>query len=198
MLVRDDFFAGLLRGDTAAMDRAMKLCEETLARDPQHGEALAWHGAGGIARAGQAFRAGDRQRGMELWKSGMAEMDRAVELQPDDVGTRIPRGAVLFAASSFVPESQRNALLDVALGDYEHALELQRGHLDKLSRHARSMLLFGLADGWRRRGDAGRARGYYQELSVAGRGTAYGKRADAYLGGEVDESPMACGGCHAR
>ncbi|HUS64031.1 MAG TPA: hypothetical protein VMZ28_05785 [Kofleriaceae bacterium] len=197
-LVRDDFFAGLLRGDDAAMARAVKLCEERLARDPQHGEALAWHGASLIAQAQKRFRTGDQAGGIELWRKGLGEMDRAVELHPDDVGTRIPRGAVLLAASPFVPPAQRDVLLDKALSDYERALELQRPRFAKLSRHARSMLLYGLADGWRRRGDAERARTYYQELSVAARGTAYGERADQVLRGEVVESPLACGGCHAR
>ena len=44
--VRADFFDGL-RGDTAALDRAIKLCEDTLAREPDHAEAMVWHGAAG-------------------------------------------------------------------------------------------------------------------------------------------------------
>ena len=40
-LVRADFFAGVA-GDAAAMDRAMRLIEETLAKNPRHPEALVW------------------------------------------------------------------------------------------------------------------------------------------------------------
>lgn len=198
LLVRDDFFAGLLERDQAALDRAMKLCEETLARDPQHAEAMVWHGGGLILRAGTAFNAGDREKGMQLWTDGMAEMDRAVGLAPDDVGTRIPRGAVLLAASPFVPEPERTRLLDKGLSDYERVLELQKAHFDHLSRHARTQLLFGLADGWNRRGDKERARVYFERVRTIAGKSPYGLRAEAFLAGKTDPAPTACGGCHAR
>jgi tetratricopeptide (TPR) repeat protein len=198
MLVRDDFFAGLLENDQAALDRAMKLCEDTLARDPRHAEAMVWHGGGLVLRAGAAFRAGQQATGMKLWSDGLAEMDRAVALSPDDVGTRIPRGATLLAASPFVPEPQRTQLLDKGLGDYERVLELQKDHFERLGRHARMQLLYGLADGWNRRGDQARARRYFERVREVAPGTAYGKRAEAYLAGNTEPSPVACGGCHAR
>jgi pentatricopeptide repeat protein len=50
MKVRQDFFDGI-RGDAAALDRAQKLCEDTLAKDPDHAEALVWHGAALAARS---------------------------------------------------------------------------------------------------------------------------------------------------
>ncbi|HEU5055321.1 MAG TPA: hypothetical protein VFU21_02295 [Kofleriaceae bacterium] len=198
LLVRDDFFAGLLENDQAALDRAMKFCEDTLAREPEHSEAMVWHGGGLILRAGTAFRAGRRDEGMKLWTAGMEEMDRAVALAPDSIGTRIPRGAVLLAASPFVPEPERSRLLDKGLGDYERVLQLQSDHFDKLSRHARTQLLFGLADGWSRRGDQARARGYFERVRDIAGESAYGKRARAYLAGDTSPAPVACGGCHAR
>ena len=198
MLVREDFFAGVLHGDTAALNRAMATCEKTLARNPDHPQAHAWHGAGIIAQAGQAFQKGDRDAGMKLWNQGMAEMDHAVELAPDSVGTRIPRGAVLLATAPYVPEPYRNQLLDKALGDYQHAMELQADHFDQLPLHARSMLLYGLADGWARRGDPAKAKSYYTRLAAMAPGSKYGKRARAYLDGDTTPKPMACGGCHAR
>jgi len=198
LLVRDDFFAGLLENDQAALDRAMKFCEDTLARDPQHSEAMVWHGGGLILRAGAAFRAGRQDQGMKLWTDGMAEMDRAVALAPDNVGTRIPRGAVLLAASPFVPEPERTRLLDKGLGDYERVLELQKAHFDRLSRHARTQLLFGLADGWNRRGDKERARVYFERVRTIAGKSPYGLRAEAFLAGDTKPAALACGGCHAR
>jgi hypothetical protein len=197
MLVRDDFFAGLLEDDQAALDRAMKLCEDTLRRDPRHAEAMVWHGGGLILRAGAAFRAGQRERGMGLWSEGLSEMDRAVALAPDEVGTRIPRGATLLAVSPFVPEPERTRLLDKGLGDYERVLQLQKDHFARLPRHARTQLLFGLADGWNRRGDQERARGYFERVRQVAAGTPYGDRADAFLAGKTEPAPVACGGCHA-
>lgn len=196
--VRPDYFAGVLRGDAAALARATKLCEDTLARDPDHPEALAWHGAIVINQAAQAFQRGDSGHGMQLWAVGEGEMDRAVELAPDHIGTRIPRGAVLLVSSLYVPEPQRKPMLEKALADYEHALKLQEGELDNLSRHGRGMLLYGLADGWHRFGDEAKARHYYDRLREAVPGSAYAKRAEAYLAGKAPEGQMPCGGCHAR
>lgn len=197
LIVRDDFFAGLLQQDAAALDRGMKICEETLARDPNHSEAMVWHGGGLIMKAGNAFRAGDRATGGKLWAQGLAEMDRAVELAPQNIGTLIPRGAVLLAVAGFAPEPHRTSLLDKGLGDYEKVLVLQKDEFESLNRHARSQLLYGLADGWHRRGDTTKARGYYQRLERAAGDSPYGERARAYLAGDTAPRKMACGGCHA-
>src|SRR4051794_18787746 len=43
-LVREDFFAGLA-GDREKFQRAMKLCEDTLAKNPKHADAMVWHGS---------------------------------------------------------------------------------------------------------------------------------------------------------
>lgn len=89
VLVRDDFFAGI-RGDLAALDRAIALCEKTLASDPRHAEAMVWHGAALVAKSALAFRKGDTETGRSLWIRGTAEMDRAVSLEPENVGTLVP------------------------------------------------------------------------------------------------------------
>ncbi|HKS41931.1 MAG TPA: hypothetical protein VJX74_15050, partial [Blastocatellia bacterium] len=73
-LVRSDFFAGLA-GDDAALDRAMKVCEETLAKNPKHAEAMVWHGGGLLFTSSKYFQKGDFQKGMELWNRGVREMD---------------------------------------------------------------------------------------------------------------------------
>ena len=75
----------------------MATCERYLAANPNHAEALVWHGSGLVFRAGEAFRQGDAVRGGELWMRGLEEMRRAVELEPDNVGVRVPRGAVAAA-----------------------------------------------------------------------------------------------------
>src|SRR5215472_17505263 len=96
--VRTYFFTGF-QGNQAALDKGMKITEDALAADPQNAEALVWHGAGVSFKSGQAFATGDAQKGMELWRQGMAEMDKAVALAPDKVGVRIPRGASLLATT---------------------------------------------------------------------------------------------------
>src|ERR1051326_6901329 len=44
-LVREDFFAGMA-GNREAFNRAMKVCEDALAKNPKHAEAMVWHGSG--------------------------------------------------------------------------------------------------------------------------------------------------------
>src|SRR5215813_11117030 len=152
-LVRADFFAGFA-GDQAALDRAMKVCEDTLAKNPNHAEALVWNGGGLVFRAGQAFTRSDIRTGTELWDKGLAEMDRAVDLSPNNVGVLIPRGASLLTVSRFVPDKTTSrSLLEKGIGDYEKVLQIQQPYFSKLSSHARSELLIGLAEGWARLGN---------------------------------------------
>ena len=97
-VVRDDFFAGL-RGDSARLERAMKVCEDLLAKDPKHAEALVWHGAALLIQAGQAVQRGDADGARALSNRGVGEMEAAVTIAPADPGVLVPRGAVLSAAA---------------------------------------------------------------------------------------------------
>src|SRR5690348_3912511 len=90
--VRNDFFAGFA-GNEAALARGMEACEAVLAKNPNDPQALVWHGGGLLYQAGGAFQRGDQNKGIDLWTRGLKEMKTAVELDPDSVGVRIPRGA---------------------------------------------------------------------------------------------------------
>jgi tetratricopeptide (TPR) repeat protein len=195
MAIRADFFAGFT-GDTARFDRAMTLCESILATNPDHAEALVWHGGGLGFRAGQAFQSGDFQKGGELWARGLEEMARAVSLQPDSIGVRIPRGAVLLEASRQMPPAQGLPLVKIAMEDYEHVLALQSAYLDKLSDHARGELLFGLAEGWARLGEKDKAREYFTRLTASASSSGRVAYAKAWLDGTPPATVGRCVGCH--
>ena len=109
--VRQDFFDGM-RGDAAALDRAQKLCEDTLAKNPERrrGDGLARRRAH-RALARRRSRTGDRDKGMELYTKGTGEMDRAVSLAPTVHRVRIPRGAVYLAMAHFVPQPEQTKLV---------------------------------------------------------------------------------------
>src|ERR1700681_3508675 len=125
MQVRNDFFAGF-GGDAAAFDRGMKACEQVLAQNPKHAEALVWHGGGLFYRSGQLFRKGDMNKGMELYERGLSEMNDAVAIAPENVGVLIPRGAVLLTASRAMPPGdQASQLLAQGLIDFEKVYGLQ-------------------------------------------------------------------------
>jgi len=198
-LVRNDFFAGF-SGDAAALERGMKACEQVLAQNPKHAEALVWHGGGLFFTSGQLFRKGDPNHGMELYQRGLKEMDQAVALEPDNVGVLIPRGATLLTGSRFMPPGDpASQLLTQGLADYAKVYELQRSYFDTLSGHARGELLFGLGEGFVRAGNEAKARQYFEKLVAAGSSAGHYDEAKAWLEtGKLDSKRAACTGCHVK
>lgn len=196
--VRADMFAGLA-GDRTAMDRAMKLCEETLAKDPENPEALVWHGSGSIFLGGQAMRAADYAKGGPLLAQGLREMDDAVAKAPDRIGVLIPRGATLLEYSQRDPRpAQAQAELEKGLDDYERVLVLQKPDWQNRPLHARGELLSGLAEGWFRAGDSDKARSYMNRIVRETAGSAYATRAQDFLNASAPPKQLDwhCIGCH--
>ena len=196
-LVRGDFFAGVA-GDEARLNKAIDLCERTLAENPNHPEALVWHGAATLVRSGQSFRTGDMVKGGELWGRGLEEMNRAVALAPENVGVLIPRGATLLEATRNLKPDAARPLIESAVADYEHVLALQTPYFDRLGDHAKGELLFGLADGFHRLGQHDKARAYFERLIKDAPASGQAPRAREWLaGGTVPKTNGAsCVGCH--
>lgn len=191
--VRNYFFAGFA-GDTESLEKGMKMCEETLATEPKNAEALVWHGSGALFQAGAAFRTGDQQKGGELWQRGLKEMDEAVAIAPDDIGVRIPRGAVLLTASRYLPSPEMaRPLIEKGLADYEKAYEVQADRLANLGTHPRGELFIGLADGYSRLGNQERAYIWFERMQREMKGTPYEKSANAWM--EKKSLAPAQGGC---
>jgi hypothetical protein len=195
--VRQDFFDGL-RGDAVALERAMKICEDALAKNPNDAEAMVWHGAGVASHAVVAFRTGDMKTGLALWTQGLTEMDRAVALAPNRVGVRIPRGAVLFATAPHVPEPQRTQLVRNALADYEATLAVQEPYFTQLTLHSREQLLYGLTDGYAMLGDLAKAQATFTRMQRDAAGSEILARAEARSRGDAVEGQTPCEQCHAR
>jgi tetratricopeptide (TPR) repeat protein len=194
--VRNDFFAGFT-GDNAALARGLSATEATLKENPDHAEALVWHGAGVYYQAGQAFQAGEPQKGMDLAMKGLAEMDRAVELAPENVAVRIPRGSVLIAATRFQQGPHVAPLLAKGVSDYEKTWELQQSDLARLGTHSKGELLLGLADGYSRMGAKDKATSFYERAAKELPGTPYEKPAKEWLEtGKLEPRKAGCLGCH--
>ncbi|HBY61726.1 MAG TPA: hypothetical protein DEH78_18035 [Solibacterales bacterium] len=195
-VVRNDFFAGFA-GDREALERAMSVTANVLKHEPQHAEALVWHGAGSLQLAGEAFRAGNSEKGIALWTRAIAQMREAVALAPRNVGVRAPRGATLFTASRFSPPDQGRALLAMAIEDYETILEIQSPYFDKIGTHPKGELLFGLAEGYARAGNTPKATEFFHRINKELPGTVYAKRAGKWLaGGTLEPAETRCVGCH--
>jgi hypothetical protein len=195
--VRADFFDGL-RGDTAALDRVVKVCEDTLASQPNHTEAMVWHGAALIGRSGLAFRAGDAATALGLYTKGLGEMDHAVALDPKNIGVRIPRGAVVLVTAPFMSEPNKTQLVQRGVADFEVALAGQTPYFGKLTLHAREQLLYGLTDGYATLGDAKKAQAALQRMTVDAAGSSLLPRAQARAAGEAVAGPTPCQECHGR
>lgn len=196
--VRADFFSGF-RGDDEALQRGMKKCEEALAKDPKNAEALVWHGSGLSYSSKKEFMAGNIEKGRGIQERGVAEMNEAVAMRPEDVSVLIPRAAVYLSAAMHVP-SQEIAKRDfqIAADDYEKVLRLQTEHFSELPVHARGELLGGLAEAWNGLGETEKSRGYRQRMVEELPDTAYASRAKQTLDSEQKSGPLGttCLGCH--
>jgi hypothetical protein len=197
MRVRNDFFAGFA-GNQEALDRAMKLCEEELAQNPANAAALVWHGSGVFFESRTYFRAGDQAKGIEFWQRGLGEMDKAVEMAPDQLGVRIPRGAVLLTASRVLPNAEMaHPLIKKGVGDFERVLEIQKPYFDTLGTHPRGELLIGLADGYARLGKDEQATAYFERIRTALPGSPYAASAEKWLATKtLAPREAGCLGCH--
>jgi len=195
-VVRNDFFIGFA-GNEAALERGMKACEETLAENPKHAEALVWHGAGLLFQSGKLFRKQDFQSAMPLYERGLKEMDEAVTLAPDNIGVRIPRGAALMTAARVTPDPARaRPLFERAASDYQRAYDLQSSRLDQLGDHPKGELLMGLADTYYRLGEEAQASGYFEKLLAMGKASGHEAEAKEWLATKKLSTPVRCVGCH--
>jgi tetratricopeptide (TPR) repeat protein len=197
LTVRNDFFAGFT-GDAARLQTAMEACERALADNPKHPEALVWHGAGLVFQAGLAFQKGDMRTGGELWERGMKQMDEAVEIAPNSVGVRIPRGALLLQATRNMSPQMSRPLIEKAVADYETVLSIQEPIFGTLGDHPKGELLFGLAEGYSRLDQPDKARLYFNRLVQDAPASGQAPKAKQWLadGTLPKTAGLGCVGCH--
>jgi tetratricopeptide (TPR) repeat protein len=193
--VQRDMFAGFA-GDIDAMARAMAACEKALADNPKHPQALVWHGIGTLAQASR-----DPQRAPVLMINGISEMDRAVALEPGDLGVRIPRGAMLMGMARQLPDSPlRQEFIERGRGDFQFAFDVQAraGMLDSIGRHPLGELLQGLSDAYSRQGKPDEAQKYYEMIRAKLPDTEYARRAALWMETRqpLPLAQTACVGCH--
>jgi hypothetical protein len=195
--IKDDFMAGF-QGDKSAMARACAAADKVLASQPGNAEAMVWLGTATLSLSGQAFtQDSDFQKGMELWKKGNEMMDKAVALQPDDIAVRVRRGDTLMRAAQSVPADWAPELLQRAIADFTHILELHGSHFGEGSEHGRGEVLAALADGYDRSGEKDKSREYLQRIVREIPGSEYAKRATAWLNDQAyPVGQRTCIGCH--
>jgi len=196
--VREDMFAGL-DGDTAAFERAMKLIADTLAANPDHAEALVWRGDGRLMMAWRAFERGAFAEGQALAAQGLADMDRAVTLAPNDISVRVPRAAALLPYAKGLRRFNRaeaDRLIATTIGDFEFVVAASAPWWSRMKEHGQGELLGALADGWLTLGETAKANTYLDRMSSELPGTTYAKNAAARRADPVAKVPLTCLGCH--
>lgn len=196
--VREDMFAGM-DGDKEAFDRAMKLIDDTLAKEPDHAEALVWRGDGRVFMAGQAFQRGDIAAGQKLYTEGLADMERAVALAPNDIAVRVPRASGLLPTARAVRRADRaeaDRLTRTAVDDFEFVLQASQPFWNRMSEHGQGEVLGALADGWLQLGDIAKANTYLDRMTAELPGTPYAKNAAARRADPLAKTPLTCLGCH--
>jgi hypothetical protein len=193
--VRADFFAGV-EGDAARLQKVMDLCEQTLADNPRHAEAMVWHGAARVVQSRSRFEAGDMAEGGRLFQAGLQEMSDAVGLAPDNPGVLIPRAAVLLEATKGMPPDMARPLLESGVASYEHVLEIQTPYFERIGDHAKGELLFGLAEGSARLGRQDKARAYFERLIRDAPTSGQVPRAKEWMASGHLPSGLSCVGCH--
>jgi len=196
--VRSDFFNGF-QGDEEALARGLKICEETLAKNPKHAEAMVWRGAGRVFQSGQQFQKKNMVEGMKLWTTGHKDLDEAVALAPDSIGVRIPRAATLLPASRGAPPAMGKPLLTKALDDFQTIYKKQEKELDKLGTHPRGELRMGLADVYRALGESDKSKEQLEAVIKEIPQSKYAARAKEWLAAPADAKlAHSCIGCHGK
>jgi len=194
--VRDLYFTAFA-GDKEALAKAMVITEATLKENPNHAEALVWHGSGVFFLSGDKFRTGDMQAGMELMQKGTGMMDRAVELEPKNIGVRIPRGSAYFAASRNMPPQMAQPLVEKGVADYESSWDMQKDDLSQFSQHSIGELWIGIADGNARLGNKERAAEFFTMVKEKLPNTAWSAKAGKWFAdGKLTGRDAQCVGCH--
>ncbi len=202
LLVRADLFAAM-GGDRDRYAKAMKICNDALKEDPNHAGALSFHGWGLLIKSQWEQQDGKKDKAKELWDQGIVEINRAVSLDPDNVGPMLVRGSIFInsSRSMHLPESQRDLMLALGTYDYEKVYDVQKeqGYFKYLSEHARGELLMGLADAWHRRGNMSKAKRFFELVVQEVPDSDYAEDATAVISGKVDLKKLksrTCAGCH--
>lgn len=177
----------------------MRLITDTPAADPDHAEALLWRGDGRLFLAGRAFRRGVIAEGQALSAEGLADMERAVALAPNDIAVRVPGASGLMPYARGLRRFDRavaDRLTATANADFEFVVSASLPYRSKLAEHGRGELLGALADGWLALGDTGKAHAYLDRMTAGLPGTAYAKNAAARRADPTARFPLTCLGCH--
>jgi len=197
--MRNDFFAAF-SGNVDASTRLIANSERMLAANPDHPQALAWHGLTLLATGAPDSRAPSDEQNAAIarFRKGVAELDRAVGLAPDDIEVRVLRGVAFRPISLQIPAPFSERMLEEARTDFQRIFDLEREQLNEIGTHPLGELLQALGDIYARQGKVEEAERYYRLIATKLAGTEYAVRAARWLETRQPLSPeqTGCVGCH--
>jgi len=192
-----DLFDGF-GGDAEALKRGFDATTQIIAGNPNHAEALAWHGAATLFQSSTTATLSALER-IGFFQRGTKEMDSAVGMAPDNASVRMARGVVLRMLTPGMPRlGNVPGLIENARLDYQRLFDLQSDRLASLSPHQAGELLQGLAELNSRQGKTADAEKYYGLMQTLLKGTEYAARAEEWMRTKQPLPPArtACVSCH--
>ena len=195
--MRDDLFAAMA-GKPERLQPILDASGKILASNPNHGQALLWHGVATLAGFFGEAQKGNWQAAMPAFAKAEDEMDRAVSLAPNDLEVRVIRAVMYAPASRALPSPFSDRLLEKSRADFQHTFDLQQEKLAELGTHPLGELLQGLGDAYSRQGKTADAEKYYRMIQARLKATEYARRADEWMKTKqpLPESQTQCVGCH--
>ena len=195
--MRNDLFAAMA-GNPGKLQSILDASGKLLAKDPDHAQALLWHGVATLAGFFGEAQKGNVQAAMPAFGKAESEMDRAVSLAPNDLEVRVMRAVMYTPASRTMPPPFSERLLEKARADFQHTFDLQQEKLGELGTHPLGELLQGLGDAYSRQGKTADAEKYYRMIQTRLKATEYARRADEWMKTKkpLPESQTQCVGCH--
>ncbi len=162
------------QGDKDAVKRSRALLEKLVGLEPGNAAARAWYGSVLTLCGRDAWLPIEKMR---LVQKGLNEMDRAVQLAPDDVAIRLLRARNGLSLPGVFHR------LDTSIGDLEHVLSLEKAHPGTVGPGTLRGVLLELGRAYGKAGDKKKARQRLEELTTRFPRSAEAAQAEKILEG---------------
>lgn len=179
---RKKFFS-VFQGKFGEFEGGMTELEAMLKKNPHDARALVWHGNGLTVRAGLQKMIGKGQDAVKLLTASRKELDRAVNLSPDDVNIIAMRAVTIHTMGQYwKPEEVPAGSWELLIADLEKTRQIiGKERFPKISVHARGEILTELADGYQRVGKNAEATALWKETLVSVPNSRYATMAEKAL-----------------
>jgi len=143
-----------VQGDKKAVKKAEDLFKRLLELEPENAEAHSWYGSVLTLKGRDAWLPISKMRYVN---SGIKEMDKAVQLAPDNITVRMIRANNSLA----LPELFHRT--EVAITDFEYLLSLARKRPEEFNKTLLGEIYLKLGNAYRKKGDIIEARENWQK-----------------------------------